>query len=85
MAREQAGQVHGIPAEHSTGIRSARKCQQECLTCKLWPSIKSTTMRTASLVLPLVAVAALIAPVRAQQPRPSATPQEIETYESFRA
>jgi len=42
-------------------------------------------MRIASLVLPLAAVAALIMPAQAQQSRPSATPQEIETYESFRA
>ena len=44
-------------------------------------------MRISSLVLPLLAWAALITPVRAQQPKPAApaTAQEVETYESFRA
>jgi SAM-dependent methyltransferase len=44
-------------------------------------------MRIIRLVLPLLLWAALIAPVRAQQPSSAATPtpQEVETYESFRA
>jgi SAM-dependent methyltransferase len=43
-------------------------------------------MRIIRLVLPLL-LAALIAPVRAQQPSSATTPtpQEVETYESFRA
>jgi 2-polyprenyl-3-methyl-5-hydroxy-6-metoxy-1,4-benzoquinol methylase len=44
-------------------------------------------MRMTSLALPLLALAALIAPVRAQQPRSSAaaTAEEVEAYHSFRA